>query len=133
MFPIALVLERKFKVKYVHKLTEDHAFEFRNYLLNRVKEKEIKRVTAFNDLNSIKRFYKWLKKRKRIPQNPWVDVEAISVPKEERARKIAPTDDVLPKLLSANYKHRFGFPIKEFAYGLFRTGARKEEFVIYRG
>ncbi len=29
----------------------------------------------------------------------------------------------------ANYKHRYGFPIKEFVYGLFRTGARKEELL----
>jgi hypothetical protein len=33
------------------------------------------------------------------------------------------------KLLSANYEHRFEFPIKEFVYGLFRTGARKEELL----
>ena len=37
--------------------------------------------------------------------------------------------DILPQLLSANYTHRYGFSIKEFAYGLFRTGARKEELL----
>lgn len=129
LFPVAVILEEEFGLKYVHKLTEDDAFDFRGHLLARVKRKEIKKVTAYGDLNAIKRLYKWLRKRKRIPHNPWVDVEAISVPKEERARTVAPTDDMLPRLLSANYTHRFGFPVKEFAYGLFRTGARKEELL----
>ncbi len=129
MLPVAAVLEKKFKVNYVHKLTEYEAYNFRRHLLKRVKAGEIKRVTAFNDLNAIKRLFKWLKKRKLIPQNPWVDVEAISVPKEERARTVAPSKNILPQLLSANYTHRYGFPIKEFAYGLFRTGARTKEWL----
>ena len=32
--------------------------------------------------------------------------------------------------MSAPYKHRYGLPIKEFAYGLYRTGARKEELLF---
>lgn len=129
MFPIAMILEKKFRVKYVHKLTEDEAYHFRRHLLKRVGAGEIKRVTAFGDLNAIKRLFKWLKKRKMILQNPWVEIEAIPVPKEERARTVAPSNDILPQLLSANYTHRYSFPIKEFAYGLFRTGARKEELL----
>ncbi|MBT4761946.1 MAG: site-specific integrase [Bdellovibrionaceae bacterium] len=127
--PSATILESKFRVKYVHKLTEDEAYTFRRHLLERVKAEEIKRVTAFNNLNAMKRLFKWLKKRKMILQNPWLEVEAIPVPKEERARTVAPSSEILPQLLSANYTHRYEFPIKEFAYGLFRTGARKEELL----
>ncbi len=126
---IAKVLETKYRVKYVHKLTEDDAYNFRKHLLKRVKAEEIKRVTAFGALNDIKRLFKWLKRRKWIPQNPWLEVDSITVPKEERARTVTPPPEVLPKLMSANYKHRFEFPVKEFAYGLFRTGARKEELL----
>ena len=91
---------------------------------------KIKRVTAFAKLNDVKRLFKWLKKRKKISQNPWIEVDAIPVPKEERARTVAPKQEILSKLMSANYKHRHEFPIKEFAYGLFRTGARKEELLF---
>lgn len=125
----AKFFEKQYCVKYVHKVTEDEAYGYRKHLLNRVKVDDITRASAFRILNDVKRLFKWLKKRKRIPQNPWFEVEAIPVPKEERARTVAPSNDILPQLLSANYTHRYGFPIKEFAYGLFRTGARKEELL----
>ena len=129
MFSSSAILEKELRVKYVHKLTEDEAYCFRRCLLKCVEAEKIKRVTAFNKLNAIKRLFKWLKKRKRIFQNPWVDIEAIPVPKEERARTVAPSSDILSQLLSANYTPRYDFPIKEFAYGLFRTGARKGELL----
>lgn len=127
---VANTFMEKYKKLYVHKVTEDDAFIFRKDLLLRVKNKEIKRVTAFGTLNSAKRLFKWLRKRKKIPFNPWIEVEAISVPREERARSIATPRETLTKLLEAKYKHRYEFPIKEFAYGLFRTGARKEELLF---
>ena len=129
MLLAATTLEKKFKVKYVHKVTEDEAYQFRRHLLKRVGAGEIRRITAFGSLNAIKRLFKWLKKRRMILQNPWLEIESIPVPKEERARIVAPPNDILPRLLSANYTHRYGFPIKEFVYGLFRTGARKEELL----
>ncbi len=117
------------RIDFAHKLTEDHAYRYRQSLLARVKSEEIKRVTAFKLLNNFKRLYKWLRRRKKIASNPWVEVEAIVVPKEERSRRVTPTPDIIPKLMSADYKHRFNFPIKEFVYGLFRTGARKQELL----
>lgn len=116
-------------VEFVHKLNEDHAYEFRKMLLKKVKNEELKKVTAFGQLNDIKRLFKWLKRRKKLRQNPWVDVEAIAVPKDERARRVAPPSDILPKLMEADYKHRYDFPIKEFAYTLYRTGVRTGELL----
>jgi site-specific recombinase XerC len=74
--------------------------------------------------------YKWLKKRKYIKQNPWLDVDSISVPKEQKSRTVTPPPDIVPRLLNAKYEHRYEFPIKEFVYGLYRTGARKEELLF---
>ena len=116
-------------MKYVHKLTEDQAYSFRKDLLKSVNAGEIKRVTAFNKLNAIKRLFKWLKKRKKLNRNPWSDIEAITVSKKGRARTVVPSIDILSALLAANYTHRFEFPIKEFVYGLFRTGARNAELL----
>ena len=117
-------------IKYIHKVTEEEAHRFRTYLLEKVRDRHIKRISAFGMLNSTKRFFKWLKKRKKISHNPWLEIEAISVPKEERSRLVAPSPDIIARPLSAQYTHKQGFPIKEFAYGLFRTGARKEELLF---
>lgn len=127
---IAKFFKENYRKVYVHKVSEDDAFKFRKDLLMRVKRKEIKRITAFGILNCAKRLFKWLRKRKKIPFNPWAEIEAIAVPKEERARTVAAPREILTKLLDANFEHRYEFPIKEFAYGLFRTGARKEELLF---
>ena len=74
LFYCTKVLEKEFRVSYVHKLTEEQAYQFRRYLLKRVEAEEIKRISAFNKLNSIKRLFKWLKKRKLIPENPWLEL-----------------------------------------------------------
>ncbi len=126
---ISKTFKEKYKVDQIHKLTEEHAYSFRNHLLRRVKKDELKKVTAFRLLNDVKRLFKWLKRRKKIRTNPWLEIEAISVPKESRARSEAPSQEVITKLLLSEYEHPFKFPIKEFAYGLFRTGARMEELL----
>lgn len=118
------------RIKCIHKVTEEDAYNFRKHLLKRIQAKEITKVTGLGILNDVKRLFKWLKRRKKILLNPWLEVEAISVPKEERVRTITPSVDILPKLLSADYVHKNGFPIKEFAYSLFRTGSRKEELLF---
>ena len=91
----------------VVEVTEDDAFKFRKDLLVRVKNKEIKRITAFGTLNCARRLFKWLRKRKKITFNPWLEVEAIAVAKEERARTVATPREVLTQLINAN----FLFPI----------------------
>lgn len=126
---IAAIFENEFRVKYVHKVTEDDAYNFRKYLLKKVEAEEMKRVSSFNVLNEARRLFKWLRKRKKILENPFREIDAIKVPREEKARTVAPTHDIVPRLLSANYKHRYEFPIKEFAYGLYRTGARLQELL----
>ena len=85
MLAVADFFKENYGRVYVHKVTEDDAFKFRKDLLVRVKNKEIKRITAFGTLNCARRLFKWLRKRKKIPFNPWLEVEAIAVPKEERA------------------------------------------------
>lgn len=125
----SVLFREQYRIKFVHKVCEDLAYTFRKDLLKRVKNEEIVRATAFRILNDVKRLFKWLRKRRKIPFNPWLEVEAISVPKEERTRVVAPSREILSQLLATKYEHRYEFPIKEFAYGLFRTGARKEELL----
>jgi integrase len=125
----AAVFRDQYRVTYVHKLTEEDAYQYRKHLLDKVKDGHIKKVTAFRQLNDVKRLFKWLRKRKWIPEDPWREIDPITVPKEEKARNRAPTIDIVQKLMAADYEHRYGFPVKEFAYGLFRTGARKEELL----
>ncbi len=117
-------------VKVVYKLTEENAYSFRKHLLTRIKNKKMAKVTGFRQLNDVKRLFKWLRKRKKIPLNPWLEIDPISVSKEEKSRNVIPPIYILPQLLSANYQHHYAFPIKEFAYGLFRTGARKDELLF---
>ena len=59
--------------------------------------------------------------------NPCLEVDPIKVDLDKRSRDVATPPEVLEQLLKADYKHRFGFPIKELALFLFSTGARLGE------
>ena len=59
-----------------------------------------------------RRFFKWLKRMKWVSSNPFLEIEAITVSKDEKARSIVPTMDILQQLLAANYEHRFEFLLK---------------------
>ncbi len=126
---IAKQFRNNYKIEMIHEIKDQDARKYRKDLLIRVKKDEMKRVSAFKKLNLIKRLFKWLKKNKKILIDPWAEVDRITVSKDEKVRRVAPPKEIIPKLMNADYKHRFGFPIKEFAYGLYRTGARKEELL----
>ncbi len=114
-------------VKLIHKIKEDHVYQYRHHLLSQVKSGQISQVTAKGKLKRIKQLFKWLRKRKMIVTNPCLEVESIKVDHDKRARSVATPPNVVEQLLAADYKHRFDFPIKELVLFLFSTGARLGE------
>ncbi len=115
------------KIDLVYKVKEEHVYKYREHLLMLVKCKKISQVTAKGKLKAVKQLFKWLRKRKMIMTNPCLEVDPIRVDVDKRARTVATPPDVVEKLMAADYKHRFLFPIKEFAFFLFSTGARMGE------
>lgn len=129
LLAVGKTFKSQFGVELVHEVNEEKAYMFRQYLLERVQNEEITRPTAFRILNDAKRLFKWLRKRKMIHQNPWIEVDAIPVPQDQKVRTVVPPIEIIPKLIATDYQHRFEFPIKEFAYSLFRIGARLKELL----
>lgn len=126
---VAKTFRNEHNILFVHKVDEEAAYSFRQSLLKRVQDGEIARPTAYRILNDAKRLFKWLKRRKMIHQNPWIEIDAISVPQEQKVRTKAPCKDIIPLLMAAEYSHPYEFPIKEFAYSLFRIGPRLHELL----
>ena len=76
-------------VKLIHKIKEDHVYQYRHHLLSQVKSGQISQVTAKGKLKRIKQLFKWLRKRKMIVTNPCLEVESIKVDHDKRARSVA--------------------------------------------
>ncbi len=123
----AEVIKKTFGVEIISKFKESHAFQYRDNLMNLVTRGEITRVTARNRLNSLKRMFKWLKKRKRLTVNPWAEIDSVKLSREDQVRTVSLPQDIYKRVLETEYKHRFGFPIKEFIRLLFETGVRQGE------
>lgn len=111
----------------LHRFREEHAYLYRDNLQASVADAKIRRVTAKNKLNNVKRMFKWLKSRKYIPLNPWLEVEAIKVPREEQARTVSISRETVKHVLDSSYVHRYQFPMQELLEFLFKTGARLSE------
>lgn len=113
--------------KSIAAIRSNHIWDYRTYLLGEIKDKNLKSISASNRLNCIKRFFKWLKKRKFILVDPSFEVDRIEFTTKEASRDVILPLDAVRRINQVNFKHLYDFPIKELVNFLILTGARLGE------
>ncbi len=84
-------------------------------------EKEISSKALNDYLATISQFFNWLKRRKRVPENPVMDVRKIDTRGESEENRRALTEAELVRLLEANPKRRLIYLMAAY------TGLRASE------
>jgi len=97
---------------------EEYAFD------RKLKKVGISPATARSYFKTLKTLFSRLHKNKKIPANPAKEVESIKISQSRKTRSKSYKIDEIVSILNAPYKHREGFPIKEFFELILETGAR---------
>lgn len=95
-------LKQYFKTRAAQSLSEEQAFDFRDWLL-----KQLEPITARERIGMLRSCWKWAIKRKLLGENPWADVR-VKVPPKAKPKPF--TTEEIGQILDyceseANYQH----------------------------
>lgn len=151
--------EESFNITEVHRVKEDHVFQFKEHLLLeaqrrtdleaetnaaialsktdkekwdlhlRLKKTGMAPSTARSYFKLVKTFFTKLHRNKKLALNPAENIDSIQIAINRKVRTKSFDFHDVAKILNASYVHPEGFPIKEFFELKLETGARLQELL----
>lgn len=108
-------------------ISRQHIEAYRDCLLERIRSRDLRPLTAKNKLAIIKRVFKWLCRKKEILINPAAEVESIAIQLSDKARRVTLTFEQMQQIGSTAYESSSGLNIKALVLFMYSTGLRLGE------